>query len=105
MSGTIREHPDRYRENWPLFLFDRIETPLLIGQGNTDVDLTAAEAIFSALERLDKPVEYRLYESEGHVISRRENVLDFWERRLEFLAEHLELETDEPGRVFAADRE
>ena len=96
MGGTIWEFPDRYRENSPLFRFDRIETPLLIGQGDTDLDLAAPEAIFRAFERLEIPVEYRLYESEGHVLARRENVLDFWERRLEFLAEHLDLETDAP---------
>ena len=104
MGGTIWEERDRYFENSPLFRFDRIETPLLIGQGENDGDLTASEAIFDALERLDKPVEYRLYEGEGHVISQRANVLDFWQRRLEFLAEHLELEVDAAGRVSAADR-
>ena len=56
-------------------------------------------------ERLDFPVEYSLYKSEGHVISRRENVLDFWGRRLQFRTEHLDLETGKLGRVFAADRE
>lgn len=104
MGGSIWEQRDRYFENSPLFRFDRIETPLLIGQGENDGDLTASDAIFNALERLEKPVEYRLYEGEGHVISQRANVLDFWQRRLEFLAEYLDLETDEAGRVFAADR-
>ena len=56
----------------------------------------------SALERLDKPVEYRLYKREGHVISRRENVLDFWERCLELLAEYLDLRIDDLGRVSPA---
>lgn len=102
MGGSIWEQRDRYFENSPLFRFDRIETPLLIGQGENDGDLTASDAIFNALERLEKPVEYRLYEGEGHVISQRANVLDFWQRRLEFLAEHLDLKTDESGRVFAA---
>ena len=103
MGGSIWEQRDRYFENSPLFRFDRMETPLLIGQGENDGDLTASDSIFNALERLDKPVEYRLYEGEGHVISRRANVLDFWQRRLEFLAEHLDLEVDAAGRVSVAD--
>lgn len=94
MGGSIWEFPQRYLENSPLFRFDQIETPLLIGQGALDGDLVPSEAIFSALERLDKAVEYRVYEGEGHVITQRSNVLDFWRRRLMFLAEHLDLQID-----------
>lgn len=90
MGGNIWEYADRYRENSPLFLFDRIKTPLLIGQGERDgPDLTPSQAIYRALERLGKPVEYRVYEGEGHVVTQKPNVLDFWKRRLEFLAEYL----------------
>lgn len=99
MGGSIWEHRDRYLDNSPLFRFDRIETPLLIGQGELDEDLVPAEAIFAALRRLGKPVEYRLYEGEGHVITRKPNVLDFWQRRLEFLAEHLDVRVDSKGAV------
>ncbi len=89
MGGSIWEHPQRYFDNSPLFLFDRIETPLLIGQGERDGNLVPANAIFAALERLDKPVELRLYENEGHVITQKANVIDFWRRRLAFFEEHL----------------
>jgi dipeptidyl aminopeptidase/acylaminoacyl peptidase len=89
MGGTIWQHRDRYLENSPLFLFDRIETPILIGQGDRDGDLVPVNAIYTALERLAKPVEFRLYQGERHVLQRKANVIDFWERRLEFLAEHL----------------
>jgi len=101
MGGTIWEVPDRYRDNSPLFDFPRIDTPLLIGQGALDGDLVPAEAIYAALERLDKPVEYRLYAGEGHVLNRRANVIDFWERRLEFLARHLDLAVEADGHVRA----
>lgn len=99
MGGSIWEHRDRYLENSPLFRFDRISTPLLIGQGEKDGDLVPVNAIFSALERLGKPVELRLYEAEGHVITQTPNVLDFWRRRLDFLAEHLDVERDERGGI------
>lgn len=89
MGGTPWQHPGRYRDNSPLFAFDRIETPLLIGQGEKDGTLLGANAAFVALQRLGKKVEYRLYEGEGHVITRKANVLDFWKRRLDFLEEHL----------------
>jgi dipeptidyl aminopeptidase/acylaminoacyl peptidase len=99
MGGSIWEFPERYFENSPLFRFDRIETPLLIGQGELDGDLVPSEAIFHALERLGKPAEYRLYQDESHVISIQANVRDFWQRRFEFLAEHLDLETDDQGAI------
>jgi dipeptidyl aminopeptidase/acylaminoacyl peptidase len=105
MGGTIWEQHDRYYRNSPLFHFDKIQTPLLIGQGETDGDLEPSEAIFRALERLGKPVEYRLYQGEGHVITQTPNVLDFWKRRLAFLAEHLDLQYDARGGiVFEGDR-
>lgn len=99
MGGSIWEQPNRYFDNSPLFRFDQIETPLLIGQGERDGDLVPANAIFSALERLEKPVEYRLYQGEGHVITRKPNVIDFWKRRLDFLAEHLDVVRDDRGAI------
>lgn len=102
MGGTIWEYPERYRENSPIFDFEEIDTPLLIGQGELDGDLVPAEAIFSALERLGKHVEYRVYGGESHVITGAANVIDFWQRRLEFLAECLRLEVAADGSVSAA---
>lgn len=99
MGGTIWEQRDRYFSNSPLFLFDRIETPLLIGQGEKDGDLVPSDAIFAALQRLGKAVEYRLYQGEGHVITQSANVLDFWKRRLDFLAEQLDLVLDDKGGI------
>jgi dipeptidyl aminopeptidase/acylaminoacyl peptidase len=68
----------RYRENSPLFSFDRIDTPLLIGQIDKDGRLISSDAVFVGLQRLGKKVEHRIYENEGHVIARKANVLDFW---------------------------
>jgi dipeptidyl aminopeptidase/acylaminoacyl peptidase len=102
MGGTIWEQRDRYFENSPLFRFDRIETPLLIGQGENDGRLVPSDAMFVALRRLGKAVEYRIYQGEDHVLTRRANVLDFWRRRLDFLAEHLRLTRDARGWVTSA---
>jgi hypothetical protein len=35
-------------------------------------------------------LEYRIYTDEGHVIHKKAHVIDFWNRRLEFLQEGLE---------------
>lgn len=82
------ENPDLYRLNSPYFSFDRIVTPILIGQGTED-NVQVSKDIFSALQSLDKSIELRLYDKEGHVISEPANVTDFWQRRLEFLDLHL----------------
>lgn len=99
MEGDIWERHERYFENSPLFDFPEIDTPLLIGQGDLDGDMIPAHAIFAALERLGKSVELRIYRGEDHVIARDANVLDFWRRRLEFLARHLDLQVDAAGAV------
>src|SRR5207237_3352824 len=91
LGGTPWEYRERYLANSPIYQFDQIETPLLIGQGNKDGNLIASDAIFAALKRLGKDAEYRIYKDEGHVLESKPNVNDFWQRRLEFLAEHLNL--------------
>lgn len=93
MGGSPWEFPERYRENSPIFDFDRIHAPVLIGRGDKDGTPHAADAVFVALRRLGGQVEYRLYEDESHVIQHRANVIDFWDRRLEFLGEHLDAAT------------
>ncbi|WP_295632760.1 prolyl oligopeptidase family serine peptidase [Novosphingobium sp.] len=89
MGGSPWQYRDRYLENSPIFSFDKISTPLLMGQGAEDFTSSGADATYIALRRLGKSVEYRIYEGEGHVLQRRADVIDFWNRRLTFLAEHL----------------
>jgi dipeptidyl aminopeptidase/acylaminoacyl peptidase len=82
-----------------VFFFDQIDTALLIGQGSADGNLTPSDATFAALKRLGKDVEYRIYKDEGHVLASKPNILDFWQRRLDFLAEHLNLALDSEGAI------
>jgi len=89
MGGSPWQFPSRYLENSPIYAFDKITTPVLIGEGSEDGRLLGADATFVALRRLGKDVEYRLYEGEGHALERKTDIRDFWERRLAFLAEHL----------------
>lgn len=89
LGGTPWEYRNRYLENSPIFYFDRIQTPVLIGQGTDDLPLTGADSTFVALRRLGKEVEYRQYENEGHVIQRRANIIDFWNRRIEWFEKYL----------------
>jgi dipeptidyl aminopeptidase/acylaminoacyl peptidase len=106
MGGTPWEYPQRYLENSPIYQFDKIQTPLLIAQGSMDGTLLrSASATFVALRRLGKEVEFRVYEGEGHVVSRRGNVIDFWRRRVSFLDAHLDISRGPEGAIrYSGDR-
>lgn len=67
MGGTLWEKRDAYIENSPLFYLHRVKTPLLLIQGTEDIwGANQVKEAFSALRRLGKPVELRLYHGEGH---------------------------------------
>jgi dipeptidyl aminopeptidase/acylaminoacyl peptidase len=99
MGVSLWEDPQVYIRNSPIYGFDKITTPLLIGGGADDHSLTGALQTFSALRRLGKPVEYRLYQGERHVIQGKANVTDFLERRADFLARYLNVARDSSGTV------
>lgn len=100
MGGTPWTHRERYIENSPIWLFDKIQTPVMMAHGSEDfLSLEAPGAAFLALKRLGKRAELIIYKGEGHAIEQHNNVIDFWQRRLEFLAEHLTLQTDAEGKV------
>jgi dipeptidyl aminopeptidase/acylaminoacyl peptidase len=72
---------ERYLRNSPLSYVDRIETPLMIVQGDQDfVALQQGEQIFTALYRQKKRAAFARYWGEGHVLQSPPNVRDMWER-------------------------
>ena len=78
-------------ERSPLKFVDRIERPLLIGQGANDPRVTQVEAdqIVEAMTAKNIPVTYVLYPDEGHGFSGEENRMSFNAVTEAFLAEHL----------------
>jgi dipeptidyl aminopeptidase/acylaminoacyl peptidase len=89
MGGTPWDFPERYRANSPIFSFNKIRTPLLIGQGTDDGDIRPSQNVYAAFVRLGIPVVYCIYAREGHVISLKANVIDWWQRRLDFLRKYV----------------
>jgi dipeptidyl aminopeptidase/acylaminoacyl peptidase len=75
----------------PLFKADKIQRPLLIGQGANDPRVKQAESeqIVAAIEKNGGRVSYVLYPDEGHGFARPENRIDFNARAEAFLAENL----------------
>jgi dipeptidyl aminopeptidase/acylaminoacyl peptidase len=92
-QGDMGCHPwecrDRYLENSPFFFLDRVTTPLLMERGTDDVISVQNGEIFVGLRRLGKEVTSLEYAHEGHVLDTPANIVDFWERTLEFLDAHL----------------
>jgi dipeptidyl aminopeptidase/acylaminoacyl peptidase len=78
-------------ERSPLTYVDRIQRPLLIGQGANDPRVKQAESdqIVQAMEQRGIPVTYVLYADEGHGFARPENNLSFHAVAESFLAQHL----------------
>ena len=68
---------ERYVRNSPLFAADRVQTPLLIIQGDMDyVPLQQGEQFFNALYREGKRARFVRYWGEGHIIQSPANIRD-----------------------------
>ncbi len=89
--GDLEKEEDFLKARSPLFFADRIQVPLLIGQGANDPRVKQAESeqIVAAMQKANKPVEYVLYPDEGHGFARPENRLHFFAIAEEFLAKYL----------------
>ncbi|MEG5139442.1 MULTISPECIES: S9 family peptidase [unclassified Microcoleus] len=89
--GNLEIEPEFLKLRSPLFFVDRIQKPLLIGQGANDprVKVAESEQIVNAMKQAGKPVEYVLYTDEGHGFARPENRLHFYAIAEEFLAKYL----------------
>jgi dipeptidyl aminopeptidase/acylaminoacyl peptidase len=88
---TTRSGKAFLEERSPLSHVDRIERPLLIGQGANDPRVKQAESdqIVRLMKQKKIPVTYVLYPDEGHGFARPENRLSFNAVAEAFLAEHL----------------
>lgn len=81
MGGPPWKDYQRYLRNSPLFYVDRIETPLMIIQGDMDyVSIQQGEQMFTSLYRRNKRASFVRYWGEGHVLESPANVNDMWKR-------------------------
>lgn len=89
--GRAVEDEDMLKERSPLFHVENIVKPLLIAQGANDPRVPQAESdqIVSAMKSAGKPVEYMVFEDEGHGFARPENRLKFYAAAEAFLAKYL----------------
>ena len=85
--GPLPEAAALYRERSPVTHASEITVPLLVLQGDRDntVPKAQADTLVEALRRRGSPVEYHVYEGEGHGWSKPETIADELERAEKFL--------------------
>ena len=91
LGATPWSDPRRYYENSPLFLMDKVETPILIMHNDQDGHVPWYQGIeyFVALKRLGKPAWMLNYTGEPHWPTRTPNKLDFQIRMQQFFDHYL----------------
>ncbi|NOT00114.1 MAG: S9 family peptidase [Phycisphaerales bacterium] len=75
----------------PIYLVDRIETPLFIAHGKNDprVPLHEAEQLRDALQARGRTPEFVVFDDEGHGFQKENNRIVFYARLAEFFERHL----------------
>ena len=89
--GDPNTQLDMLREVSPLFHADKIERPLLVLQGENDPRVLKQESdsIVEAVKKNGVPVEYLVFENEGHGFRRKDSQKRAYEATLTFLDKYL----------------
>lgn len=89
--GSLERDLDFLRSISPLYRVDRIRAPLFVIQGKNDprVPYTEAEQIVTALRQRNAPVEYKLFDDEGHGIAKLSNRLIVYPMVADFLDRYM----------------
>jgi len=89
--GFLETDRDMLERISPLNRVDAVDTPLFVIHGRNDprVPLFEAEQIVQALEARGQEVELRVFDNEGHGLSKRENRVIGYAAAAGFLARHL----------------
>jgi dipeptidyl aminopeptidase/acylaminoacyl peptidase len=90
----------RYLRNSPIIYVDRVQTPLLIIQGDLDsVAMQQGDEFFMALYRQGKRARFIRYWGEGHDISSPANIRDLWNQTYVWIDEFCDISRDEKGNL------
>jgi dipeptidyl aminopeptidase/acylaminoacyl peptidase len=89
--GMLDKDIDFLRRISPLAKVDRIKTPLFVIHGKNDprVPYTEAEQVVEALKKRNATVEYKLFDDEGHGISKLKNRLVLYPLVADFLDKYM----------------
>ena len=89
--GSLERDVEFLRSISPLTKVDRIKAPMMVIQGKNDprVPYTEAEQIVKALRERGSPVEYKLFDDEGHGIVKLSNRLIVYPLVADFLDKYM----------------
>jgi prolyl oligopeptidase len=89
--GDPTKEEERLKAISPLFHADKIKKPLLVIQGANDPRVLKAESdeIVEAVKKNNVPVEYIVFEDEGHGFEKKTNQIASTESIVKFLNQHL----------------
>jgi dipeptidyl aminopeptidase/acylaminoacyl peptidase len=89
--GSLEKDLDFLRSISPMAKVDKIKTPLFVIHGKNDprVPYTEAEQVVDALKKRGAMVQYKLYDDEGHGISKLKNRLDLFPQVADFLDKYM----------------
>lgn len=84
----------RLYEISPLFHADKIKSPVMVLQGATDPRVLQVESdeMVAEMKKNNVPVEYVLFEDEGHGFRKKENKIEGYGKIIKFLDAHLKNE-------------
>lgn len=88
----------RLKEISPLFHTDKVTKPLIVLQGSQDPRVLQVESdeIVAGVRKNGVPVEYVLFEDEGHGFVKKENQIEAYSKVLEFLDVYLKKDVGTP---------
>jgi dipeptidyl aminopeptidase/acylaminoacyl peptidase len=91
IGGTLWESPMKFIENSPIFMADRVQTPLLMLHNDQDDAVPWYQGIeyYLALRRLGKECYLFNYNGELHGLRRKANQRDYTMRMFQFFEHHL----------------
>jgi len=91
IGANLWEAPMKYLENSPLFMADRVQTPLLMLHNDKDGAVPWYQGIeyYLALRRLNKEVYMLNYNGEDHGLAKKPNQRDYTMRMQQFFDHHL----------------
>ncbi|MGH9868128.1 MAG: S9 family peptidase [Candidatus Polarisedimenticolia bacterium] len=89
--GDPAKEKEMLKEISPLFHADKIRKPLMVLQGANDPRVIKPESddIVAAVKKNNVPVEYVVFDDEGHGFTKKKNQIDGYGAMLKFLDEHL----------------
>jgi len=89
--GSLEEDEEFLESIAPINHIEKVEAPLMVIQGANDprVPLSESEQMVEALRRMGKPVEFHVFDDEGHGLVRLKNKLVAYPAMIEFLEKYL----------------